>query len=94
MSTNISKFELDLMDSQLIYVPRYAKILSAIEQWNEINLCVLKNDTEESMVPVTIRIIKTNDDFDNPEGFVFLNTVKLNNGNKSFHVFYMWSKQK
>lgn len=89
MVTDISKFELDLVDSQVILVPQYAKILSAIEQWNEIHLCVLKNDTKQPMVPITVRIVKTNEDFKNSEWFMFLNTVKLNEGNTTFHVFYM-----
>ena len=98
MSDKIYKYSLEIVDEQIIKLPREAirsRILFVINQNDKIVLYALVPDTNTESENVSIRIVGTghNIDFFIPApmfggGYTFLGTVSLHSGKLVFHVFY------
>lgn len=88
MTHRISLYDLEIVDEQIINLPRTAKIISAGEQWGKIIIYVLKDDNEKAMVPVTIKLIQTGDRIENFKELNFINTVTLSVTRSIWHVFW------
>jgi len=87
----IYKYELSPTDRQVLNLPKGTEILSVIDQWNDIVLYALidenfVHDTE----PFTFIIRGTGHDAGNfkRQNYIFLGTVKLQEGAVMLHVFY------
>ena len=87
MTHKILICDLEIVDEQVIDLPCTAKILSAGEQWGKIVIYVLKDTDEKVMIPVTIKLIRTGDIFDNFKKFDFIDTVTIGNTHSVWHVF-------
>jgi hypothetical protein len=89
----IWKFKLENIDQQTIEVPLPAKILSVVEQNDDIMLySVVDNDKDVPKIPVDILIKGAGDFVENNIGlYTFLGTVKLLENNEIWHVFYMYA---
>lgn len=89
----IWKFKLENIDQQTIEIPLPAKILSVVEQNDDIVLySVVDNGKDVPMIPVDILIKGAGDFVENNIGlYTFLGTVKLFDGTEIWHVFYMYA---
>jgi hypothetical protein len=89
----IFKYKLENIDQQTIEIPLPARILSVIEQDDDIMLySVIDDDKDVPKIPVDISIKGTGDVVESGIGlYTFLGTVKLFNGNEIWHVFYMYA---
>lgn len=95
MTLKIFKYPLEITDDQTIKLPHGARILSAMNQYDNIVLYALISDNEINTEEVSIRIVGTGYDIDFfiPSavfggGYKFLGTVSLYDGKLMFHVFY------
>jgi hypothetical protein len=89
----IFKYKLENIDQQTIEIPLPARILSVVEDNDDIVLyAVVDDDQDVPKIPVDISIKGTGDVIESGIGlYTFLGTVKLFNGNEIWHVFYMYS---
>lgn len=89
----IWKFKLENIDQQTIEIPLPAKILSVVEQNDDIMLySVVDNDKDVPKIPVDILIKGAGDFVENNIGlYTFLGTVKLFINEEIWHVFYMYA---
>jgi hypothetical protein len=89
----IHKYTLENIDQQTIEVPLPARILSVIEQNNDIILYAVVDDSEDvPKIPVDISIKGTGDIVENGIGlYTLLGTVKLFDGKEIWHVFYAYA---
>lgn len=92
MTYRIIQIGLSLMNEQVIHVAHTAQVLSVIKQDREIFLCVLEDDDERPVLPLSIIIIKTNENFNDFQGYTFVGTLTFDDADDSYHVFYMWRK--
>lgn len=85
----IFKYPVEITDEQLLILPLGAKVLSAIEQDDNIVVYALVEPTVEFKKNVEIRIAGTghNITFD-LQKFKFLSIVKTHGGRFVWHVFY------
>ena len=95
MTHRITEIELSsIKKMQAIHLAHTAQILSAIKRENKIFLCVLEDDEEKLMVPVTVKVIRSSKDFNDFAGFTFVNTLRFDERRDSYHVFYIWGEIK
>lgn len=89
----ILKYKLENVDQQTIEIPLPARVLSVIEQNDDIMLCsVVDDDKDVPKIPVDISIKGTGDVVENGIGlYTFLGTVKLFDGKEIWHIFYMYA---
>lgn len=98
MTFKVFKYNLEVTDEQTLKLPPGSRVLSVMNQRDNIVLYALvnpinnKNLTED----ISIRIVGTGHDIDffipNPnlaDGYKFLGTISLHGGALMFHVFYM-----
>jgi len=95
MTSKIFKYKLEVTDEQIVKLPSGSRILSAMNQYDNIVLYALISDNEINTEEVSIRIVGTGYDIDFfiPSavfggGYKFLGTVSLYDGKLMFHVFY------
>ncbi len=95
MTLKIFKYPLEITDDQTIKLPHGARILSVMNQHDNIVLYALVNDKEKKIESVSTRIVGTGHDIDFfipaagfGGGYKFLGTVSLYDGKLMFHVFY------
>ena len=84
----IYKYDLSMEDRQIISLPLNSKILSVKDQYDGIVLYALVDTEREEQEKHSIIIHGTGHSADDLEGYKFLGTVKLMNGQLMFHVFY------
>lgn len=82
----IFKYKLEPTETQFIKLPVNSKILSVIEQHQQIVLYAIVDDEAPMGISARISIVATGDNIVN--NGKFLDTVKLLNGELVFHVFY------
>lgn len=82
----IFKYELRPIDEQMVQMPAGAKVLSAHEQHGGVCVWALV-DPDKPLASVRFRVLGTGHEFENPEAWKFVDTVKLMGGNLMFHVF-------
>ena len=85
MSRTIWKFPLDVLDEQIISMPRHAEILSVACQ-NDALVMWAKVDPENSLRQHKIHIRGTGHPLDEEEGR-FIGTVLMAGGSLVWHVF-------
>lgn len=93
----IFEYKLENIDQQTIYMPLPARILSVIEQDDDIVLCSIVDDSKDvPKIPVDILIKGTGDVVEDNTGlYTFLGTVKLfenKDYEECWHVFYMYTE--
>jgi hypothetical protein len=98
MTFKIFKYNLEVVDKQTIKLPPGSRVLSVMNQRDNIVLYALVHpiNNKNLIEDVSIRIVGTGHDIDffipNPnltDGYKFLGTVSLHDGALMFHVFYM-----
>lgn len=89
----IFKYNLENIDQQTIVIPFPARVLSVVEQNNDIVLYSIVDDEKDvPTIPVDILIKGTGDVVENNIGlYTFLGTVKLFDGKEIWHVFYRYT---
>lgn len=88
----IFKYQLEIVDYQIIDIKRPAISLSVAEQYDGIVMYAMVDDNEES-IPIDVRMIGTGHPIkDDIDSYKFLGTVKLARGELMFHVFTRHSK--
>ncbi len=94
----IYRYNLENIDQQTIEIPLPARILSVVEQNNDIVLYSIIDDGKDiPIIPVDV-LIRGNEDFvednieDNIGLYTFLGTVKLFDGKDIWHVFYKYAE--
>jgi len=85
----IFKYPLEITDHSELLLPAGAKILSVIEQDENIVLYAMVDPTMEYNKSRKIRIVGTGHEIDDLMGFTFLGTVSLIGGKLIFHIFYL-----
>jgi len=90
MNKAIWKYTLLPQTKQEMILPLNSKILSVKVQHEEIVLYALVDPDETSIETVDIIILGTGHKIadESIRDYVFLDTVKMNNGHLMFHVFY------
>jgi hypothetical protein len=89
MLNKIFKYTLNITDTQMLDLPFKSKILSVMEQNNNIVLYAVVNEHQGIMDKYTIAVIGTGNPISiDIDKYTFLNTVKLHNGTLMFHIFY------
>jgi hypothetical protein len=85
----IFKYPIEITDAQVLVLPLGARVLSAIEQGDDIVVYALVEPTVEFKKNVEIRIAGTGHDimFD-LQKFKFLNSISTYGGRIVWHVFY------
>lgn len=91
----IYKYKLENIDQQTIIIPFPAKILSVVEQDNDIVLYSIVDDGKDGKdvhkIPIEILIKGTGDVVEDNIGlYTFVGTVKLFDGKEIWHVFYRY----
>lgn len=91
---SVYKYILKAEAYQTIIMTVGAKILSTEEQYGQIVVYALVDKLIKGIEEVGIIILGTGHEVTNEslDDYVFLNTVKLENGNLMFHVFYKQSE--
>lgn len=89
----IYKYELKVESIQTVTMQIGAKILSVVEQHGQIVLYALVDRRVKGIEDVGIVILGTGHEVTDEtlDGFKFIDTVKLDNGDSIFHVFYRQS---
>ena len=82
----IFKYQLDIVDKQILNLPHTAKILSVVEQHNKVVLYAAVDDEHEPNQR-SIRIVGTRHPFPDIEQCVYLGTVLTHDGHFAWHVF-------
>lgn len=95
MTSKIFKYKLEVTDEQIVKLPSGSRVLSVMNQNDNIVLYALVSDNEIDTEEVSIRIVGTGHDIDFfipaagfGGGYEFLGTVSLYDGTLMFHVFY------
>jgi hypothetical protein len=85
-------YKLENIDQQTIEIPLPARILSVVEQNDDIVLCAIADDDKDiRKISVDISIKGKGDFIENNIGlYIFLGTVKLYDGKEIWHVFYAY----
>lgn len=85
----IFKYTLTNGGSNIIDLPKGFKLLSVVEQYNQVVFYGIVNVNEEETEQFEFVVKGTGTPFDiNEEDYIFLNTVKLFEGELMFHIFY------
>lgn len=89
----IWKYKLENIDQQTIEIPLPTKLLSVVEQNDEIMLySIVDDDKDIPKIPVDFLIKGTGDFVEkNIDIYTYLGTVKLFDGTEIWHVFYMYA---
>lgn len=83
----IFKYALEITDEQILYLPTGSKILSAIEQWDEVVLYAIVDDEIKETTGHVIKIVGTGHPFPECREHFFLGTVSTHNGSLVWHIF-------
>ena len=87
----ITKFKLENIDQQIVRLQLPARILSVVEQDDDIVLNYVADDGEGiPKVSIDILIMGTGDLVVNIDNYTFLGTVKLIDGKEIWHVFFRY----
>lgn len=85
----IFKYKLLITDEQVLSLPLGSKVLSAIEQYDDVVLYVMVETEVKSERKVVIKIVGTGHPIDfNFQTFKFLNSVSTHGGRLIWHVFF------
>ncbi len=91
----IFKYTLKAKDVQDVVIPYPNRILSVTEQYGSIVVYALVDDCENGDGEIyTFQIRGTGHNADGLEGYTFLGTAKLLDGDLMFHVFYIRGRDK
>lgn len=94
MTKKIYKYKLETVDFQHLELPKGSKIISVLEQYNDIVLYAIVDPDIKDIEFYDIAIKGTGHDFpEKLDTYTFLGSVKLMNGALIFHVFYKTVKQ-
>lgn len=85
----IFKYVLSATDTQTITLPYPNKVLSVAEQYGNIVVYAWVDDDPTMMKSYTFQIRGTGHNADGLDNYKFLGTVKLQDGELMFHVFYL-----
>jgi len=85
----IFKYTLEVLEVQRLDIPKGSKLLSVEEQYGNIVLYALVDDTQGGLDSFEIFVKRTGYPADDIENYKFLGTVKLSEGKLMFHVFYI-----
>ena len=83
----IFKYTLDIVDEQTLNLPTGSKIVSVIEQNNDVVLYALVDDEEKHTNGHVIRIVGTGHPFPDCGEHFFVGTVSNHAGSRVWHVF-------
>jgi hypothetical protein len=83
----IFKYELSITDVQTLDLPHAARILSVMEQQNNIVLYALIDDEETVIHGHTIKIVGTGHPFPDCDAWDYLGTVQQYGGVFVWHIF-------
>lgn len=88
----IFKYKLENIDQQRLELPLPARMLSVVEQDDDIVLySLVDDDSGIPEIPVDVLVVGTGDVLENNVGlYTFLGTVKLFGGKEIWHVFYRY----
>ena len=89
MSSVIHKYMLNLVDCQVIRLPKGFEILTAQVQFGNVCLWV-KHDKDETRdrVDVPVYTIGTGNDIDDLYNLKYISTIQMCEGSLIFHMFY------
>ena len=89
----ISKYKLENVDKQTIELHLPARILSIMEQNDDIVLySVVDDDNSIPKIPIDILVVGTGDVLeDDISLYTFIGTVELFGGQEMWHVFYRYA---
>jgi len=88
----IYKYTLEIMDYQEFLLPLRSKILSVCEQHGKVVFYTMVDTAMEHKTKYSFRIFGTGHPCaDSIVFYSFLGTVKLEEGNLMFHVFYQYN---
>ena len=96
---SIFKYKLENIDQQTMVIPFPARILSVVEQDNDIVLYSIIDDEKDEKdvpkIPIEVLIKGTGDIVEDNIGlYTFVGTVKLFDGKEIWHVFYRYIDRK
>lgn len=83
----IFKYKLDITDEQTIEFPAGSRILSVIEQDNNLVVYALVNDGIDEIERKLFKIVGTGHSFWYTEQWTYLATVSTYDGNLVWHIF-------
>ena len=88
----IYKYPLEFTNYQTLQLPRGAKVISAINQRDQIMLYAIVDTAEQELTTVEVSfevvVQPTGLAFENIDAYQFLSTVSLNDARYVFHLFY------
>jgi len=85
----IYKYGLSEEKVQWVSLPLNSTVLSVVEQYQKVVMYAVADVEQENTQEIQFLLLGTGQIFDNtPDGYSFLNTVKLSGGAVMFHVFY------
>jgi len=84
----IHKYELSGDTLQTVSLPINSTVLSVVEQHQNIVVYAIVDTEQETTQEIQFLLLGTGQTFDNTlDGYTFLNTVKLSDGDVIIHVF-------
>lgn len=84
----IFKFKLEITDEQILSLPLNSRILSVAEQFGDMVLYAVVDTSEDLKEDYKIIIHGTGHPANDIDNCTFLGTVKMEDGQLMFHVFY------
>ena len=84
----IHKFEIVFNDRSTIHIPGFIKVLSVVEQYDDIVLYAEVNTEDTVRYKIDIAIAGTGHNIEKLDSdFKFYNTIKTENGKLMWHVY-------
>lgn len=89
----IIRYKLENVDQQTVEMPFPARLLSVIEQNDDIVLySIIDDDKDVPKIPIDILVIGTGDAVEENIGlYTFLGTVRLFDNKEIWHIFYKYT---
>ena len=88
MNKTIYKYQLKIIDEQVVSLPAFSRLLTVQVQHNVPYLWALVNPNLPNEIPVTIRMFGTGHPIEDNDSFLeYIGTFQLLEGNLVYHVF-------